>query len=51
MKIDRLRTIQLIRLRIIQLDIKNCEPMFESYTSQQLVKACSIYGINACYYE
>ena len=51
MKLDRDRTIRLIRMRIIELDIKNCEPLFETYTAQQLVKVCNIYGIRPCYYE
>jgi len=51
MKLDRDRTIRLIRMRIIELDIKNCEPMLETYTAQQLVKVCGIYGIRAYYHE
>ena len=51
MKLDRNRTIQLIRLRIIELDIKNCSPLLESYTNQQLVKVCNIYSIRAYYHE
>jgi len=51
MKLDRNRTIQLIRLRIIELDIKNCSPQLESYTAQQLIKVCNIYGIRAYYHE
>lgn len=51
MKIDRERTIQLIRMRIIELNIKNCEPILESYTAQQLIKVCGIYGIRAYYHE
>ncbi len=51
MKINRNKTIELIRLKIIELNLINTSPQFETYTAQQLVKACSIYGINACYYE
>lgn len=51
MKIDRERTIQLIRLRIIELDIKNCDPLFETYSNQQLVKSCEIYKIRPIYHE
>jgi hypothetical protein len=51
MKIDRLRTIHLIRLRIIELDIKNCSPQLETYTAQQLIKVCGIYGIRPYYHE
>lgn len=51
MKLDRERTIQLIRLRIIELDIKNCSTQLETYTAQQLIKVCGIYGIRAYYHE
>lgn len=51
MKLDRNRTIQLIRLRIIELNLTNTAPLFESYTNQQLVKVCNIYGIRAYYHE
>ena len=51
MKIDRERTIRLIRLRIIELHLTNTAPLFESYTNQQLVKVCSIYSIRPYYYE
>ena len=51
MKVDRNRTIQLIRMRIIELDIINCSPQLESYTAQQLIKVCSIYGIKPYYHE
>ena len=51
MKLDRDRTIRLIRMRIIELDIKNCSPQLETYTAQQLIKVCGIYGIRAYYHE
>ena len=51
MKLDRERTIRLIRLRILELHMLNTAPLFETYTAQQLVKACSIYGIRPIYYE
>jgi len=51
MKINRDKTIELIRMRIIELNIKNCEPLFETYTAQQLIKVCGIYGINPYYHE
>jgi len=51
MKIDRETTIKLIRQRIIDLDIKNCKPMLETYTTQQLIKVCEIYGIIPYYHE
>ena len=51
MKLDRDRTIRLIRLRIIELHLTNTAPLFETYTNQQLVKVCGIYGIRPYYYE
>jgi len=51
MKINRETTIKLLRLRIIELNFKNCDPMFETYSNQQIVKACEIYKITPCYYE
>lgn len=51
MKIDRIKTIELLRLRIIELQFKNCDPLFETYSNQQLVKSCEIYKIRPCYYE
>ena len=51
MKINRETTIKLLRLRIIELQFKNCDPLFETYSNQQLVKSCEIYKINPCYYE
>ena len=51
MKLNRDKTIEMIRLRIIELDIKNCSPQLESYTNQQLVKVCNIYSIRAYYHE
>jgi hypothetical protein len=51
MKINREKTIQMIRLRILELHLTNTAPMFETYTNQQLYKACSIYGIRPIYYE
>lgn len=51
MKLNRELTIKAIRQKIIELNIKNCEPLFETYTNQQLVKACGIYAINPWYFE
>lgn len=51
MKINRDQTIKLLRMRIIELNFSNTYPLFETYSNQQLVKACEIYKITPCYFE
>lgn len=51
MKLDRTKSIELLRLRIIELNFTNTYPLFETYSNQQIIKACEIYKIRACYYE
>ena len=51
MKLHRESTIKLLRLRIIELNFTNTYPLFETYSNQQIIKACEIYKIQPCYYE
>ena len=51
MKLNRDKTIEMIKLRILELHIVNCQPLLHTYTNQQLVKVCSIYSIRPYYHE